>query len=108
MTNQKTLSNFEILMKGQLTVNLPCLIIIFLSFYGLSIYSNLNPKLSILIGFVLSWIYWSFSVKRWIKWAVIENHIDREKLYKIGKLGLLLWNKNHIDEVVDNNKKPWF
>ncbi len=107
MEAKKQLSSFEIFLRGQLSVNLPVTVIILISFFGLAIYADLSFKLSAIIGCALGWIYWSYAVKNWIKWAAIENNIDHERLYKIGKYGLLLWNRDHIKQVVENKKKPW-
>jgi uncharacterized oligopeptide transporter (OPT) family protein len=108
METKKQLSNYEIFIKGQLKVNLPAILIIFSSLFGLTIYADLSFKISVIVGGILSWIYWSFAIKKWIKWAIIENNIEKDRVYKIGKNGFLLWNMSQIDEVIDNKKKPWF
>ena len=107
MESKKQLSNYQILFRGQMNVNVPAILIILLSLFLLTIYADLSFNLSAIIGFVLSWIYWSYAVRNWIKWAAIENNVEQERLYKIGKYGLLLWNRDHIKQVVENKKKPW-
>jgi hypothetical protein len=108
METNKPLSNYEILVKGQLTVNLPVIAVILFFCFSLTIYTDLGFRTSAVIGFIVGWIYWTFAVKKWIEWAAIENKVDKERLYKIGKYGLLLWNRNHIEEVVEKKGKPWF
>ena len=108
METKKQLSNYEIVVKGQLQVNLPSLAIFIYTIYCLTFYTELNFKFSVFIGSIVCYIFWSFVIKKWIKWAVIENSIERDRLYKIGKKALLLWNRNQINEVLDNKKKPWF
>lgn len=108
MAENSQLSNYQIQSRGQMYVNVPAILIILFSFFVLTIYADLSFRLSVIIGFVLSWIYWSYAEKNWIKWAVVENNVDQERLYKIGKNGFLLWNRDHIKQVVENKKKPWF
>ena len=107
MESKKQLSNYQIFFRGQIYVNIPATLIILFSLFVLTIFADLSFKLSAIIGFVLSWIYWSYAIKNWIKWAVIENNVDQERLFKIGRNGFLLWNRDHIKQVVENKKKPW-
>jgi hypothetical protein len=101
---KKLLSNYDIWLKGQLTVNLP-IIIIMLSTSSLFISVGFNFRFSIILGVVIGWFYWSFSVKKWIEWA-IRNEISEDRLLKIGKRGLLIWNINTIKTVTEKNKPP--
>jgi hypothetical protein len=104
--NIKTLSDYNISLRGQLTVNLPVTIIIVFTAFGLSMFLDVNFKISLLIGMVLGWSYWSYSVKKWIQWAV-QNDVDIECLVKIGKSGLLVWSKNTVEMVTKHNKTPF-
>jgi hypothetical protein len=67
---------------------------------------DLNFKIALLIGMVLGWSYWSFSVKKWIQWAT-KNDVDVDRLVKIGKIGLLVWSKNTVETVTKCNKAPF-
>lgn len=67
---------------------------------------DLNFKIALLIGMVLGWSYWSFSVKKWIQWAT-KNDVDVDRLVKIGKIGLLVWSKNTVETVTKCNKTPF-
>jgi hypothetical protein len=58
-----------------------------------------NNYVSILIGGAVGWIYWEFSIKKWIKWA-LDNNVAPDRLLKIGQLSLLLWNRKTIDKVL--------
>lgn len=102
----KKLSDYDISLRGQLTVNLPVTLIILVIGFGLSMYLDLHFKISILIGVILGWIYWSFSVKRWIEWA-IRNDVDEIRLLKIGKKGMLVWSEKTIKTVTEQNKLPF-
>ena len=104
--NNKNLSDHDISLQGQLSVNLPVTIIIILTTFGLSMFLDVNFKVSIFIGMVLGWSYWSFSVKKWIQWAT-KNNMDVDRLVKIGKRGLLVWSKNTFETVTKHNKTPF-
>lgn len=104
--NKKYLSDYDISLRGQLLVNFPAAIIILFTTFGLSMFFDLNFKISLLIGFVLGWIYWSFSVKNWIQWAT-KNEVDVDRLIRIGKKGLLIWSKNTVETVTKHNKTPF-
>lgn len=104
--NNKTLSDYDISLRGQLSVNLPVTVIIIFTTFGLSMFLNINFKIALLVGMVLGWSYWSFSVKKWIQWAV-KNDVDSDRLVKIGKKGLLVWSKNTVEMVTKYNKTPF-
>ncbi|TRX29928.1 hypothetical protein FNW25_00065 [Flavobacterium franklandianum] len=103
--NNKNFSDYDISLRGQLFVNLPVTVIIITAF-GLSMFFDVNFKIALLVGMVLGWIYWSFSVKRWIQWAT-KNDVDIDRLVKIGKRGLLVWSKNTVETVTKHNKTPF-
>lgn len=103
----KKLYDRHIALKGQLSVNFPVVVIILFASFGLSILFELNFKIALLIGVVLGWIYWSYSIKRWIRWA-IDNKVKEERLVRIGRKGMLIWNKNTVETVVKHNKTPFF
>lgn len=105
--NQKKVSNTDVMLRGQLLVNLPSIIIMILCIIMLGEIFEMDHRESVLISIIPGWIYWSISVKKWIKWS-LKNNVDRNTLYKIGKNGLLIWNRENIDEVADNKHKPWF
>ncbi|MBF4517142.1 hypothetical protein IRZ71_12335 [Flavobacterium sp. ANB] len=102
----KKLSDYDIFLRGQLIVNLPVIFIILIIGFGLSMYVDLRFKTAMIIGVVLGWIYWSFSVKKWIQWAV-ANDVDEERLVRIGKRGLLVWSKSTVETVTKHNRTPF-
>lgn len=104
--SNKPLSDFDILVKGQLTVNLPVTIIMGLTFLGLLEFTDFSLQRNVLIAFIIGWISWSFLVKRWILWAV-KNNVSDERLLKIGKPGLLVWSIHTIQTVTIKNKTPF-
>ncbi|MGO4772650.1 hypothetical protein ACEN2I_13380 [Flavobacterium sp. W22_SRS_FK3] len=90
--NDKKLSDYDIFLRGQLTVNVPVVLIIIIIGFGLSIHFDVHFKIAMLIGVILGWIYWGLSVKRWIQSAVQKN-VDEERLVKIGRKGLFVWSE---------------
>ncbi|MBE9575606.1 hypothetical protein [Flavobacterium proteolyticum] len=101
---KKELSTSEIIIKGHLWVNLPITILIISGFYIIHEYLKQSFNIALIGGIVIGWTYWSFSVKRWIKWA-LTNNVDSEKLYKIGIRNLLIWSRNDIKQVADKLNK---
>lgn len=106
MTNNKMLSDFDVLIRGQLTVNLPITVIMLAVFFGFLEFADLSLRLNLLIAFIFGWISWSILVKKWILWAK-ENNVSDERLLKIGKPGLLVWSIHTIETVTKKNKNPW-
>jgi uncharacterized oligopeptide transporter (OPT) family protein len=104
--SNNNLSDYDISLRGQLSVNLPVVFIIILTAFGLSMFFDVNFRIALFIGVVLGWGYWSYSVKKWIEWAT-KNDVDLDRLVKIGKKGLLIWSKNTVETVTKNNKMPF-
>lgn len=95
------LNTRTIVYRGYLYVNIPVIVIILLVSYCLISHTEINSKISILIATASGWIYWEYSIKKWVKWA-LENDVKPERLLKIGQLTLLLWNRKQIDEALKN------
>ena len=104
--NNKNLSDYDISLRGQLSVNLPVTIVILLTTFGVSMFFEVNFKVALFFGMILGWSYWSYSVKKWIQWAV-KNDVDIDRLVKIGKRGLLVWSKGTVETVTKYNKTPF-
>jgi hypothetical protein len=92
------LSETEIARKGNLTVNLPVLLIIFGSWFALMCSDYFGFQACAIIAGVLGWIYWEFAVDKWIVWS-LSHGIEKEKLYKIGKRNLLVWSDFKINKI---------
>jgi hypothetical protein len=103
MSNSKELSTIEIVNRGWLLVNIPSIIIILVVWFCLAAYLEINGKISAIIGGALGWIYWEFTIKKWIKWA-LDNNVEPDRLLKIGQFSLLLWNSRQIDKILKENK----
>jgi hypothetical protein len=104
--DKKILTDFDILLKGQLTVNLPVTIIMIVVFFGLAEFTQFSFSRNVIISFISGWISWGFLVRNWILWAN-KNEVSEERLLKIGKPGLLVWSIHTIETVTKKNKYPW-
>ncbi|CAA9202033.1 hypothetical protein [Flavobacterium collinsii] len=102
MIKNKDLSNIELINKGYLWVNIPSIIMIITIWFCLTAYLEINGKISAIIGGAAGWIYWEFAIKKWIRWALSKN-VDADRLFKVGKMSLLLWDRRKIDSIL--NKK---
>lgn len=103
---KKPLTDFDILLKGQLIVNAPVSIIMITVFFGLTEFTTFSFSRNVIISFISGWISWGFLVRNWILWAN-KNEVSDEKLLKIGKPGLLVWGIHTIETVTKKNKYPW-
>ena len=103
MSNSKELSTIEIVNRGWLLVNIPSIIIILVVWFCLAASLEINGKISAIIGGALGWIYWEFTIKKWIKWA-LDNNVEPDRLLKIGQFSLLLWNSRQIDKILNEKK----
>lgn len=102
---KEVLSDSKINLRGQLIVNIPVIGIICFSVIVFSML--IQFRLAVIISFVLGWLYWKYATPKWIKWAH-SNDVDVDRITMIGKRGFLIWNKQYVVDVVEENKKPWF
>lgn len=103
MNLRKELSNIETINKGYLWVNIPSITIIVVVWFSLTAYLEVNGKISAITGGVIGWIYWELTIKKWIIWA-LNNNVDPDRLFKIGKRSLLLWDRRKIDSILNQSK----
>lgn len=76
---KKPLTDFDILFKEQLTVNLPVSIIMIVVFFGLAEFTQFSFSQNVIISFISGWISWGFLVQNWILWAN-KNEVSDERL----------------------------
>lgn len=95
----KDLNDFKIIIKGQLWVNLPVVLVILLFWYVLSFKFDLDYRLSGIIGCVTGWLLWGILIRKWIVWC-LNNDVNTDRILKLGKRSLLLWGRNQIDEIL--------
>lgn len=103
MNKNNDLSTMELINRGYLLVNIPSIIIILVVWYCLAAYLEINGKISAIIGGTIGWVYWEFTIKKWIKWA-LDNNVKPDRLLKIGQYSLLLWNSRQIDKILNEKK----
>jgi hypothetical protein len=104
MISSNKITNSQLIVKGYLWVNLPVIAIILIVWFSLSKVLFFSKMISIFTGGASGWIYWEFSIKKWIRWA-LNNNIDQGRILKIGRLSLLLSSKSTIEKVIANDKK---
>lgn len=88
------LSSGKIILMGQLMVNLPVTVIIILSVIILG-KLGLGWNLSAIAASGIGWFFWGKLVTKWKDWAV-GNNVDRERLFRLGKLGLINFYRHRI------------
>jgi hypothetical protein len=103
---QKPLTDFDILLRGQLTVNLPVTFFMLSVFFGLAQFIDFTFSRLAIFSFISGWLLWMVLVRNWIMWAN-KNDVSDERLLKIGKPGLLVWSIRTIETVTKKNKYPW-
>jgi hypothetical protein len=82
---------------GWLLVNLPILVIIFcISLIGALLVPN-GWWIFLFVAFLLGWLWWSFTVPRWRRWAVGRG-ANPSKLQRWAAITGLVWRKGSIFE----------
>ncbi|MDQ3818791.1 MAG: hypothetical protein M3362_14085 [Acidobacteriota bacterium] len=93
----QALSVWKAILVGQLFVTLPVLIIMFgILLFGVTIKRDLW-WLFLAIGFFLGWVWWSFTISRWRRWA-IRRGAPADRLQKWAVATGLTWPKGWIFE----------
>lgn len=100
MDNNLTPSTSKIILKSIVIIHLPLVIILCSICIPLLYLTDLKLSPSLLIAGIVSWIYWEFSVIKWIEWA-LRNGVDQKRLYKIGvrSLTIWVWDNKKIEKV---------
>jgi len=91
---KKQSTSLEVILVGNLIVNLPVVLIIF-GFISLFVYLELSFNVGVIIGCIIGWIAWSKLLVFWKKWA-LKKGISPEKLFMLGKLGLINFSRSKI------------
>lgn len=100
MENNLTPSTSKIFLKSIVIIHLPLTIIFFSICIPLLYYTDLKFTSSLLFAGIFAWIYWEFSVLKWIEWA-LKNGVEQKRLYKIGvrSLTIWVWDNRKIEKV---------
>ena len=103
MRENKSPSSLKIILMGELIVNFPVVLVIVISTI-LFVQIGLGGFISMSAAFILGWLTWSKLLDYWIKWALNRN-TERDKLYRLGKLGLINFYRYRIMEGYGNKKE---
>jgi len=82
---------------GHLLVNVPVLVIMLGFILVGRIFASTLSFIFLIIGFVLAWLWWSFAVPRWRRWA-LRNGAPADRLHKLAVATGLVWSKGSIFE----------
>ena len=84
----------RIILIGWLCINIPITAILLLAGF-FAFFLGYNFRMGVLLGGIIGWVYWSFTIPLWRKWALKECN-NEEKLEKYGRLFLLTFKKNSL------------
>ncbi len=87
---------------GELIVNLPVTVIILVSAFILRQF-GFGWNLSIIIGVGIGWYCWGKLLDKWKNWA-LDHNVDRERLFRLGKLGLINFYRYKIIDQEEKNE----
>jgi hypothetical protein len=95
---------------GKLLINLPIVFILALGPLIGALFGRIDIGLiGFVLGFILGWLWWSFSVPRWRNWAK-RNGADEQETQRLAESGRgpLVWPKGHFFEKTEFRirKKP--
>jgi hypothetical protein len=54
--------------------------------------------ISLPLGFVLGWLWWSYKIPRWRAWALQQPGVTPEALQSAAEIAMLVWPKGHCFE----------
>jgi hypothetical protein len=73
---------------------------------GLSVLKNFFVALvSIFLGPIAGWWWWSYTVPRWRKWALGQPGVDPDQLQAAAEIAQLAWPKGHFFEKTEIKPK---
>lgn len=84
-------------------INLPVMLIMLgtislMLISGLLISSVIIMGISLPVGLILGWLWWSYSVPRWRKWALAQPGVEPDALQTAAEVSGLVWPKGHFLE----------
>jgi len=99
----KKTKDSEIILKGFLWVNLPIIAIIFGMLLLLLTITDWRFGSCAIAATSCGWIYWEFSVVRWIRWA-LDAGVNQDRLFRLAQRSFLLWNRGKIDKAASGRE----
>jgi hypothetical protein len=83
----------QAVLRGHLLVTLPILAIIAIGVVaGPAIFGSSPPGLGALIAAVLGWLWWSFAIPRWRRWADAQTG-NPDAVQRLGQQTFLVWKR---------------
>ena len=83
---------------GHIFVTIPVLAIILLvTLVGAGVFGVGYVPVSAVVGSILAWVWWSWSVPRWRAWCLARG-ADARRLQKVAAMTLLVWPKGWVFE----------
>jgi len=60
---------------------------------------------SLFLGFIAGWLWWSYEVPRWRKWALEQPGVNPDELQAAAEVALLVWPKGRFFEITEIKPK---
>ena len=102
MARTQRTSIWKAILIGQLLVNVPAVAIMIAALFLGSLVA-LWP-LSLIIGSLLAWVWWSYTVTRWRDWA-LDRGINPDRLQRFAFRTGLTWSKGSLFERTEFRRK---
>jgi hypothetical protein len=91
--------------EGSKRINFPSMFIMLGIWIGGLIISLFSPENFVLVmgisfplGFISGWLWWSYSVPRWRKWAIQQPGVDADELQTAVEAAMQVWPQGHFFE----------
>ncbi len=95
-TGKQMLSPWVAVRRGHLFVTLPIVVIIGVAYFATrSILGPSHDVVGFVVGFILAWAYWSFSIPKWRDWLG-EQNCDEAAVQRLAQATGLVWRKGSI------------
>lgn len=88
------ISSLKIILKGELLVNLPVIGVIISTIFIL-VQLGFPFSIACIISSASGWYTWGKLMNKWKSWGE-ENDINKERMFKLGKIGLINFYRNRI------------
>lgn len=102
MNDEEKISDFRLVFCGFIWVMIPGLFIVFGTHYIISTIFIFPVKEAGMIGIVVGLVYWFFSIRVWILWA-LRKDVSTERLLLVSKRSWILCNESVINAVIEEN-----
>ncbi|WP_041855873.1 hypothetical protein [Candidatus Korobacter versatilis] len=109
MNTDIPLAPYEVVARGKRIVTLPVMLIMFGTWGAAWLLANKLKQnwillASVLLGPGLAWVWWSWMVPRWRRWAATTG-ADMEEVEILAVNSGLIWPKGHVLEKTEFRKR---